>query len=125
MQRHQERYERFNTYSHDQTAVQIFCTGLVGRPAFSIPRIVLHQLLDVNMSVPKIYRLLGVSISTIRRRMTEYGLSVHDTYSSIDDESLDRLTESVNSMYPTWGVRQMCGHLISIGHRVQYHRVRE
>lgn len=101
------------------------CDGTIGRPAFVVPCDVLQYLLEVHLSVPAISDLLGVSVSTIRCRMNNYGLSVRDTYANIGDEELDYYIESVHNGHPTWGVRQTYGHLISIGIRVQYHRVRE
>lgn len=103
----------------------INCDGSVGRPAFVIPCSVLQHLLEIHLTVPKISKLLGLSVSTVRRRMAEYGLSVRDTYSDIGDEELHRLIESSNKMYPTWGVRQTSGHLISAGIPIQYHQIRE
>lgn len=100
-------------------------TGAVGRPFFYIPRSVLQHLLDTRLSVPKISQLLGVSVSTIRRRMADYDLRVRDTYSAILDDELDSVVASASLAYPTWGVRQMYGHLVSLGIRVQFVRVRE
>ena len=100
-------------------------TGEPGRPSFNIPYNIIQYLLESNLSVPKIAAVVGVSVSTIRRRMSDYGLSVHDTYASMSDEELDEMVSEVNGSFPTWGVRQMYGHLISLGIRLQYHRVRE
>ena len=48
----------------------------VGRPKFSISigRERLTMLVEHRFSVPQIAEMFGVSVSTIRRRMTEYGL---------------------------------------------------
>ena len=105
--------------------VQVQLAGAVGRPAFSISYHQLHYLIDSRFSVPQIAELLGVSVSTIRRRMSTYDLSIRVTYTSITDERLDELVASVQRQFPNWGNRQMYGHLISRGIRVQYHRVRE
>ncbi len=48
-------------------------TGLNGRPRFHIPRNQLATLLETLFTVPGI---LGVSTRTVRRRMTDYSLSV-------------------------------------------------
>ena len=109
----------------DAQCVAVVRTGFAGRPSFDIPSSLLNYLLDIHLSVPRIAKIIGVSISTVRRRMTLYGLSVHDTYSSISEEELDGTVAAVNSTFPTWGVRQMYGHLISLGIRVQILRVQE
>ena len=68
--------------------------------------------------------MFGVSVSTIRRQMTEYGLSIAATYSSIDDKDIDVIVKDIQ-MFPMCGNRQMLGQLLSRGVRVQQHRVRE
>lgn len=82
-----ERLER-ELPQDDNSDVAVVRTGFAGRPSFDIPNRLLNYLLDIHLSVPKIARIVGVSISTVRRRMTQYGLSVHDTYSVISEEEL-------------------------------------
>ena len=66
---------------------------------------------------------MGVSVSTIRRRMSASNMSIRATYSALTDEELDQqLVISVQQCFPNWGNRQMYGHL---NVRVQFHRVRE
>ena len=45
----------------------------------------IEYLLHIEFSCSKVadVRVIGVSFSTIRRRMTEYGLTVHALYSTI------------------------------------------
>ena len=105
--------------------VQVQNIGSVGRPAFAISCHQLRYLIESRFSVPQIAELLGVSVSTLRRRMSTYNLSIRATYASITDERLDELVASVQQQFPNWGNRQMYGHLLSRGIRVQYHRVRE
>ena len=97
----------------------------VGRPRFSIGRERLTMLIEHRFSVPQVAEMFGVSISTVRRRMTEYGLSISATYSSISDEELDALVKDIQIMFPMCGNRQMLGQLLARGVRVQQHRVRE
>ena len=119
----QDYWDRCSVQRHQSglEAVTI-CEGAVGRPAFCIPREVIQHLLDLHLSVPMVS---GVSVSTVRRRMTCYSLSVRDTYSTIHDEELDAHIQSVHIRHPSWGVRQTYGYFISIGIRMQYQRVRE
>ena len=53
-----------------------------GRPKFDIRKEQIEHL-NLNFTCPKIASLLGVSLHTIRRIMTEYGLSVSGLYSDI------------------------------------------
>jgi hypothetical protein len=63
--------------------------GLVGRPRFQISYHQLHTLITMHLSVPQIADIIGVSVSTVRRRMSEYNLSIRSTYSTISDVELD------------------------------------
>lgn len=56
--------------------------------------------------------------------MTKYGLSISATYSSINEE-LDALVGEIQVMFPMCGNRQMLGHLLARGVRVQHNRVKE
>ena len=60
----------------------------------------LTMLIEHRFSVPQIAEMFGVSVSTLRRRMTEYGLSISATYSSISDEDLDALVDEIQVMFP-------------------------
>ena len=113
-QRNDSRYQ--SSVVHD---------GSVGRPSFQIPRTQLNYLLSMNFTVPQISTILGVSVRTVRRRMSDYGLSVRSLYSTISDSDLEHLISGIQEQYPGCGNQQMQGHLISRGVRVQQHRVRE
>lgn len=104
---------------------QIILRGNVGRPLFDISFRQLEYLLDNRFTVPQISKILDVSISTIRRRMSTYNLSVSATYSLLTDEELDAIVIDKQREFPNWGNRQLYGYLISQGIRVQFHRVRE
>ena len=79
----------------------------------------------MNLTVPSIAQLLGVSISTARRRMRDYNLSIRETYSNITDASLDAIISDIQTQFPGWGNRLVYGCLVSHGIRVQFERVRE
>ncbi|XP_059928273.1 uncharacterized protein LOC132472585 [Gadus macrocephalus] len=85
----------------------------------------LLYLLESHFKVGDIAKQLGVSKRTIRRRMTEYGLSVRQTYSNITDEELCRVIFQFISNCPNAGIRTVTGHLNSLGIRVTQHRVRQ
>ena len=98
---------------------------VVGRPSFIISINQLSFLLENMFSVPMIAEILNVSVSTVRRRMTDYGLSVRQLYSSISDQELDEIVREIQLQFPNCGNIQMKGHLLSRGIHVQQHRIRE
>ena len=98
-------------------------TDSVGRPKY-ISRAQLEELLQSRFSVPDIAHLVGVSVSTIRRRMT-FNLSVRQTYTPMSDDDLDRIIMEAQERFPNWGNRLMYGYLISLRIRLPFHRVRE
>ena len=109
----------------ERTPVIPSLSGGVGRPQFDIPQSQLEFLLQVGFSVPRISCLLGVSVSTVRRRMTLYGLSVQSLYTPLNNEQLDAIVSELQGQFPTAGNRQMCGLLRARGIRIQFHRIRE
>ena len=112
-------------YRSQQVGLLAVSVGCVGRPRFDIPNDILSCLIENGFSVPQIAELLGVSVRTVRRRMSEIGLSVREQYSTITDQELDRHVREIQLEFPMCGNRQMCGHLLSRGFRLQQYRVRE
>lgn len=94
-----------------------------GCPKIVIEREKLQDLLDTHLPVYCIAKCLGVSTSTVQRRMKEYGLSVRGTYSTITDPELDNVISAIKSQMPNAGYRMVQGHLVSMGHRVQWWRM--
>ena len=80
---------------------------------------------DHNFSATTTAMLLHVSLSTVRKRMAEFGLSVRNNYSDIPDDELDRLITTIHYHHPNCGYRLMQGHLATLGHRVQQEHIRE
>ena len=70
-----------------------------GRPRYDIPVSTLELLIESRFTVISIAGVLHVSIRTVRRRMSEYGLSIRATYSSISDQELDVV---VAGIHPLW-----------------------
>jgi hypothetical protein len=104
---------------------QIVRDGSVGRPQFDIPRNQLAYFLEKRFTVPDIAEILQVSVRTVRRRMTVYNLSVGNLYSTLTDQQLDGIIQGIQHQFPTCGNRQMMGHLLARGIRMQQFRVRE
>ena len=99
--------------------------GSVGRPRYVVEQESLEMLLENRFTVPQIANILGVSISTVRRRMSEFSLYVRDLYSDITDNELDVMVSGIQRQYPMWGNRQMHGYLVSQGCRIQQARLRD
>lgn len=57
--------------------------------------------------------------------MDSLGLSVRALYSDIFDIELDNIVSDIYRQFPMCGSQQMKGHLLSKGHRIQQHRIRE
>ena len=114
-----------NSQSQPAEVTPVVMSGTRGRPSFFITLEQLRCLLDYRFSVPQIANLLGVSISTVRRRMASFNLSVRSTYSSITNNQLDEIVAGAQQHFPNWGNRQMYGHLISQNIRVPFRRVQE
>ena len=109
----------------DNFSVVVDDAGLVGRPRFIISRRQLVFLVEHRFTVPQIADLLGVSVRTVHRRMREYDISISQQYSTVSDLELDQLVGEILAEFPTCGNKQMLGHLLSKGYRVQQCRVRE
>ena len=97
----------------------------LGRPRFEIPSEQISLLIESQFTVPQIADLIGVSVRTVYRRMSQYGLSVRSTYCELTDQELDAITSDIHQEFPMCGSKQMKGHLTSRGIRVQQNRVRE
>ena len=68
-------------------------------------------VVDCGFSVPQVSAVLCVSIRTIRRRMSEYGMSVQAQYSTLTDQQLDAIVRGIQHEFPVCGNRQMLVHL--------------
>ena len=90
-----------------------------------IPHNVLEYLIGNRFSVPQVAQLLQTSISTVRRCMMEFGITIRSTYSTIDDEQLDRIVSDLQRHYPNCGYHLLKGHLAAMGHRLQESRIRD
>ena len=74
--------------------------------------------------MPLIAEMLNVSMSTIARRLREFGLSTKTNDNSITDEDLDTYVRDVINNFRYYGIRRMKGHLFSMKIKVSWQRVR-
>ncbi|KAG9262098.1 hypothetical protein AMEX_G23811, partial [Astyanax mexicanus] len=97
--------------------------GLRGRPKLEIKREQIVEMLQTNLPVSQIARIVGVSTSTFFRRMKEFDLSISESYSPISDEELDTIVTNIKNGMPAAGYRMVRGRLLSMGIRVQWRRI--
>ena len=100
------------------------CSGR-GRPKFALTLEQLQYLLDHGFCVSEIDSLLGISRSTVHRRIAEFGIQGPREYSTIDDDELDGYVQGIQNAFPGCGEKLMEGHLAAQGLKVQRRRVRE
>ena len=96
-----------------------------GRPRLIVTREQLESLIEATFTTPQIAHMLGVSVSTLRRRMDLYNLCIRATYAAISDHELDQLISEISRLFPMCGSKQMAGHLLARGFRIQQSRIRE
>lgn len=97
----------------------------LGRPRFEVLREQLVYLIEHGFSCVQISEMMGVSLRTVRRRMSEYGLSIRQTYSALGDDELIQLLRNHLENFPTCGYRLADGWLRQKGYRIQESRIRE
>ena len=97
--------------------------GEMGRPRYNLEKERLVELLEINLSVDCIAKLLCVSASTVNRRMREFGLSARQNYSNATDQELDNAVQRIKNEMPTAGYSMVKGRLKSMGIHVQWRRV--
>ena len=97
------RVEEFNTDA--PFVVGAVYSGRPGRPSFDISFDQLNYLLNFELSVPDIAQALGVSESTIFRRMQKYCLSVRQNVAPMSDQELDDKIREILQEFPSAGYR--------------------
>ena len=81
-------------------------------------------LRSIRLPYTKIASFLGVSRSTVYRRLQENGISYESKYSDISDSDLDSIIVSIKLDHPNDGGRLVIGHLAARSILVPRARVR-
>ena len=110
-------------YARDKYRCYFSCRN-VGRPSISVDMEHVEFLRGMRFTWSKIAEVLGVSRSTLYRRLDEEGVPNHMYYSSITDVQLDQCVEEIKQSHPNDGERMMIGHLARQGIYVQRARLR-
>jgi len=100
-------------------------TGSVGRPRFEISKDQLDYLVEYELKTPDIAEALGVSVSTIKRRLREFNISIRGTLTEMSDDDLDSVVRSIHTEFPNAGYRRVLSQLNLRGIKVLQRRVRE
>ena len=69
-----------------------------GQPYYEVHKEQIEYLLQVQFNCPEIAMIVGVSLSTIRRRMALYGLSIQSLYSIMSDDELDEVIKDLHCL---------------------------
>ena len=98
--------------------------GGPGRPRIVINMEMVELLRSTNFTWDEIAKLVGVSRSTLWRRLSEHDGTPH-YFSDISDDILDSIISQYQNRNPHTGQTILKGYLESIGIRVQRQRIRE
>lgn len=95
-----------------------------GRPKFDILEGQLEFLRKLNFNTPDIAKILGVSKSTVKRRISQFKLNRKYIITDITDANLDNIINEIQKEFPRTGYRRMIGYLRARGILVPEKRVR-
>lgn len=98
--------------------------GARGRPIFNVQQDKLQALIDTQLPITCISKLLGVSEVTVYRWMVEFWISVSGSYSKMSDQEIDTLVSEIKAQMPHIGCRLVMGRLRSLGYRVEGSRMK-
>ena len=90
------------------------CSFHFGRPCLSVDMYEVEYLRSLGFSWTNIALLLGISRSTLYRRMESSGLTLQG-YSTCADDELDRIVNQIKTTYPNDGEVMVAAHLKSRG----------
>ena len=85
--------------------------GGVGRPRFDIPREQLEALIETHFTAPQMAGMLGVSVRSVRRRMSEFNLSIRSQYTELTDRARQdccRNPSAISNMWKSATARLPC-----------------
>ena len=84
----------------------------IGRPRLSVPRDQLQLLVESNLPIPDISRAMGVSESTITRRIRQYGFTPRsERFTDISNGELLDIVRDIHSRNPYSRYRMVLANL--------------
>ena len=93
-------------------------TRSVGRPRFELSKDQLEYFAEYELTCPDIAEALGVSSSTIKRRLREFlNISIRATLTDISDADLDGVVRNIQADFPmqVLGTPQMIPQKFKVG----------
>lgn len=121
------RYMRLILYGENDCsipAIAIFtplrCIGYVGRPKITINLESVEFLRDNGYTWNQVADAIGVSRTTLWRRLREEGIELN-SYTGISDDELDSILDKLQKENPNCGQQLLYGHLVDRGIRIQRH----
>ena len=99
-------------------------SGEAGRPSFEIGYDVLLFFIEHGFNARRISEMLGVSKSTVFRRLRQYSLSTKPDGIYITDKELDEEIDLAVKDFPYFGIRRMKGLSCSKNINVSWQRIR-
>lgn len=86
----------------------VITTGEHGQPRYAISEHQLQYLVESGFKRPQLADIVGVSLSTVRRRMSEFGITVASQYATLTNaELLTMVRDPTTVRFPNSGNRQM------------------
>ena len=102
----------------------VCCDRDPGRPKATIDIEEVEYLRSLNFSNTNIAEMIGVSRSTLYRRMESEGIDIRKKYTTISDSDLDCVVKAIKQIHPNDGEHLMIGHLRHRNVFVPRHRTR-
>ncbi len=113
-----------NVENYVPQPLEAFSRSMPGRPKFEVSKDQLQYFIEHSFTGVQIGSMLGISLSTVRRRMRKLGLNTSQPFSPLTGEELDSIVNEIKQLHPKCGYRMMIGHLRSRGLKIQQSRVR-
>ena len=115
------------TFDEESTASVVHARKLFsgdrGRPRFLVTKEQL-EFINCGFHCPEIGKILGISESTVRRRLKDFGISAK-RFTRLTDRELDCTLQEIKRDFPDSGYRMVLGQLRARNIYVQENRVQE
>lgn len=96
-----------------------------GAPRYIISAESLNRFIESGFTSVQIADMLNVGVSTVIRRIKEFGFSLSKRYTDITPEDLDESVSEILRDFPNSGYKKMKGFLTGRGIVIQEERIRD